>query len=192
MSEEKILTTDDIRKLDNLNEEMIKEYCRLGEERLKDCLDTKKQLEQKSFILLGGYITISLALFHISMQPTIDISYGISACFLLIGIIFLLWSIKFSTYGNLGKNPKYWLQDKKYLILPNDHNKYIYAYNLVNLMERIEYSKKRNEKKRAKIIIAIYAGFFSLTPFIILFFHNHHLSVAEVEAVKAYLSIVFH
>src|SRR5271157_2435611 len=182
MSEDKkLLTEEDIRNLENLNEEMIKEYCRLGEERLKDCLETKKQLEQKSFILLSAYITISLVLFHISTQENASIAYGISACILFIGIFFLLWSIKLSFYGNLGKNPKYWLQDKKYLTLNSDYNRYIYAYNLKNLMDKIEVCKKSNQEKRAKISIAIYAGFISIIPFIILFFHNHHLLVKAAE-----------
>jgi hypothetical protein len=64
----KILTVDDIMKLDNLNEEMIKEYCRLGEERLKDCLDTKKQFEQKASILLSIYMPLSIALFGLAAK----------------------------------------------------------------------------------------------------------------------------
>jgi hypothetical protein len=165
------MTLDDIRQLENLNEEMIKEYCRLAEERLKDCLDTKKQLEQKAFVLLSGYITISLALFGLIISGKLPYIFGLSSLILCIGICFILLTIKLSNYGNLGRHPEDFLgkRNYNYLTIDKKYQALMYAYNLEYLVDAINISKKSNTDKRLKINLAIYCGAIALVPFLIKF-----------------------
>lgn len=154
---EKILTSKNIRKFSNLNEEMIKEYCRLGEENLRDCLATKKQIEQKSFILLTAYITISIALFGYMFSHYSTIVF-LSACCLCVGIILLLISIKFSNYGCLGRNTEDWLNGKEYITITKENQAFIFSDNLIDLANKINQSDKSNNAKIKKVTQAIYWG----------------------------------
>jgi len=167
------LTEDEISKLNSgdLNEDMIKEYCRLGEERLKDCLDTKKQFEQKGSILLSIYMPISLALFGLSMKFELPYIFNISAFCLFIGIFFILSSIHFSDYGSLGRHPEDFLGkiDYNYLTVDKKEQALMYAYNLEYLIDTINISDESNNKKQSKIIIAIWCGAISIVPFVIKF-----------------------
>ncbi len=61
-----IISAEQIRTIENLNHKAITFYIDLAEKRLNDELDTKKQFEQKSFVLLSGYITASIALFGLA------------------------------------------------------------------------------------------------------------------------------
>ena len=73
-----VLTKDDIRHLKNLNIDNIKFYLRLAEERLSDALDTKKQLDQKAFILFSGYMVATFALIGMS-ERFVDLAYWFNA-----------------------------------------------------------------------------------------------------------------
>jgi len=167
--DKKILTQQEIQNLKGLNEEMIREYCRLAEERLKDCLETKRQFEQKASILLSIYMPISLALFGLSAKFNLPWTFNISASILFIAIIFILLSIHCSDYGNLGRHPSSWLQSNDYLTVKNNHKAAIYGYLLYDWVERIDASNKSNDKKQFKITLAIWLGFIAILPFLIKF-----------------------
>jgi hypothetical protein len=163
-----LLTKDAIKNLEDLNRDAIKLYLESAEARLADTLDTKKQLEQKAFILFSGYIAAALAFFGLAEESNSIGFWLYSTAFVFcIGIIPLFISMKSSIYGNLGRHPKDWLEDEKYLTVKKEHEAHVLAYMLYDYMYRIDVSKKANERKALFLNIAVLFGMASLLPFTI-------------------------
>jgi hypothetical protein len=163
-----ILNLNDIYKLRNINEEAVKIFLSAAEERLKDALETKKQLEQKSFILFSGYITTVIALFGLSLKFTaLGFWFNLTAIPFCIAMIPLLLSFKASKYGNMGRHPKDWLENDKYLTVEKENLSHIYAYMLYSFVGRIDQSNTSNKKKACYLNYVILLGMLSICPFII-------------------------
>ena len=153
----------------NLNIDNIKFYLRLAEERLSDALDTKKQLDQKAFILFSGYMVATFALIGMS-ERFVDLAYwfNASAIFFGAGAVPLFLCIRTMTYGTKGRHPEDWLgSGGSYLQVKDKKMAYIYAYTLHDHIGRIDMSKKSNETKVFYLNTAIGFGLLSLAPFII-------------------------
>jgi len=163
-----ILSALEIKELKNLNINLIKDYTTLAEKRLDDVLEIKKELEQKSFALLGGYLTASLTLFSLALK-FVEINFWLNstAMFFGLGVIPLFLSLKTSLYGIKGRSPSSWLCDGQYLTAPDKNAPLIHAYILHGYDERIEQSIESNSKKSKFLNIAIWFGVLSLSPFVI-------------------------
>ena len=165
---EKIITADQIRSLDNLNDEAIKFYLSLAEQRLSDELDTKKQFEQKSFILLSGYITAAIALFGFAEKfQSSSFWFNMTAVVFCTGILPLFLSLKSSNYGKLGRHPEDWLMSTDYLILSAEKITHMYAYTLRGFVNKVNASKESNRKKNTRLNIAVILGLCSVLPFLV-------------------------
>lgn len=163
-----MLSFDDISKLRNINEKTVKVFLSAAEERLKDALETKKQLEQKNFILFSGYITAVIALFGLSVRfTTLDFWFILTAIPFCLAMVPLLLSFKASKYGNLGRHPRDWLKNDKYLTVKNEDLGHIYAYMLHSFVNRIDQSNTSNKKKVSYLNYVIFLGILSVFPFII-------------------------
>lgn len=163
-----ILNLNDIQNLRNINNEAVKIFLSAAEERLKDALETKKQLEQKSFILFSGYITAAIALFGLSAKfSALEFWFNLTAIPFCIAMIPLLLSFKASKYGNLGRHPKDWLENDKYLTVKTENLSHIYAYMLYSFVNRINQSNTSNKKKAGYLNYVILSGMLSICPFII-------------------------
>jgi hypothetical protein len=166
----KTLSLFEIRDLKGLNVNIIKEYISLAEKRLDDVLEIKKELEQKSFTLLGGYITASLSLFGLALK-LVDYSFWLNATAILFccGVIPLFLSLKTSLYGIKGRSPSSWLETEDYLTVERSGSgeACVYAYILHGYIPRIDQSIESNGKKSFYLNIAIWFGVLSLTPFVI-------------------------
>ena len=163
-----IISKAEISTLTGLNLSAIKEYVSLAENRLVDTLETKKQLEQKAFILFSGYITAALALFGLTEKFTgIAFWLNLTAIVFCIGVIPLFLSMKASNYGTIGRHPNDWLEGSDYLTIKDEHISYTHANMLHDLILRIDTSKGSNDKKATYLNIAILTGMAALLPFFI-------------------------
>lgn len=163
-----ILSRQAIRDLDGLNEEAIQFYLGLAEKRLMDTLDTKKQLDQKAFILLSGYILVVISLFQLAFNSDDGASYFVNGTALILcaGVGSLFASILIRRYGTNGRHPADWLHDSSYLTVKTKHTALIYAYVLHDYIDRIEESKKSNASKVFWLNAAIGFALCSTLPFI--------------------------
>lgn len=163
-----LITKEDIKKIRNLNECAIKYYLEAAEKRMADILNTKKELEQKAFVLFAGYIAAAFALFGLA-ERIVDLSYWFigSAFFFCIGVVMLFLVINTRKYGTVGRNPEDWLDSSVYLTVKRKYMAHIYAYMLHDYIDDIEISKRSNEIKVFYLNIAVALGLLSLTPFII-------------------------
>ena len=141
--------------------EIVKEGVSQAEKRLTDALDTRKQLEQKAFTLLGGYITVSMALFGfaatLGKQHLLFSTLLAMGALFFVGIIFLIRSLRTSDYGTLGRCPDIWLQqgtiDGTSATLAT-----ILAYVLYDYDNRIRVSDGSNNTKGELLNYAIMCG----------------------------------
>ncbi len=159
-----ILTCEDIGNLQNINRGMVKEYLTWGEQNLADCLQTKRDIEKKSSSLFLSYMIAFMALIFMKLQFSISF-FHIPPVFFGISLICLLFSMNFSAYGTLGKNPRSWLYkntDYNYLIINEDNDAYIYAYRLHELVKTIEISDKSNYYKMKLIQVSLVSATFGL------------------------------
>jgi hypothetical protein len=163
---DKLLTKEFIRGLEGLNGRAIKFYLDEAEKRLQDILNTKRELEQKAYVLFAGYITAAFALFGLAERLE-DISYWLigSAFFFCFGVVMLFFVINTSKYGTVGRNPYDWLEDPVYLTVKSNHLAHIYAYVLHDYIADIEISKQSNAYKVFYLRVAVLLGLFSLAPF---------------------------
>ncbi len=163
-----IISPMEIKDLKGINVSLVKDYTALAEKRLDDVLEIKKELEQKSFALLGGYLTASLTLFSLALKfVQIDFWLNSTSMFFCLGVIPLFLSLKTSLYGIKGRSPSSWLCDAQYLTLPDEKIPTVHAYILHGYDERIEQSIKSNSRKSYLLNIAIWCGVLSLSPFVI-------------------------
>ncbi len=130
-------------------------------ERLTDALDTKKTLEQKAYTILGGYITITMAIFGFTTQQSSDTylfwTLLIMGGFFSIGIVSVLFSLKSSQYGSIGSYPDAWIRDG--VINGNDNALATnIAYITQDYQEPLTQSDASNKKKAFFLNCAIMAG----------------------------------
>lgn len=164
------LTKEDISELPNLNGDAIKTYLSLAETRLIDALAIKKELDQKAFILLAGYIPAALTLFGLSEKlPDIEFWLNITGLIFCLGVIPIFLSLKASDYGTLGRHAQDWLGNSAYITASDNQMKLINAYLLHDHITRLDTSDESNDKKASFLNIAILLGMLSLIPFAIKF-----------------------
>lgn len=175
---------EQIREIEILNLNAVKFYLDLAEKRLGDDLETKKQFEQKAFVLLSGYITASIALFSLAEKfKSESLFFNLTAILFCMGILPLFFSLKSSAYGALGKNPKDWLQSIDYLAVVDEKVPHMYAYTLWGFVKKINTSTVSNSKKAFYLNIAVLLGMSSVLPFLfkVLFLQPHHLLLKVLE-----------
>lgn len=190
----KIISAEQIRGIENLNYEAIKFYIDLAEKRLNDELETKKQFEQKTFVLMSGYITAAIALFGLAEKfQASSFWFNITALIFCAGILPLFISLKSSDYGKLGKNPADLLQTTDYIAVNEDKLPHIYAYILREFVNKIDASTKSNLKKSGWLNVAIILGLLSVVPFLlkVLFCQHHPPQVAVVDHLGQLLALIF-
>jgi len=169
-----MLTTEEIQELyPNINKDIVREGINQAEDRLKDCLSTKTQLEQKALIILGAYVAIQLAIFSAiaflyksnAINP-LFFTLLLSGLVFTVGSIYLVLSLRASDYGTMGRSPSTWLQPDT---LEGDSHTHalILAHVLHGYDHRIETSIQSNAVKSRQLIIAIVAGVSSPIVFIV-------------------------
>ena len=109
-----MLTMQDIQRT-KVDLGVVKEGVVQAEKRLTDALDTRKHLDQKAFTLLGGYATISMALFGVAATKLDQSSQWFFimlalGCMFFLGLVALFLALKNSSYGTVGRYPDTWLQ----------------------------------------------------------------------------------
>ncbi len=129
-------------------------------ERLADALDTKKTLEQKAYTLLGGYITITMAIFGFATQ-VIDMymfwTLIIIGAIFSVGILFVLSSLKSSQYGAIGSYPDAWIREG---VINGNNNALAtnIAYITQDYQEPLKKSDASNGQKAYFLNCAVIAG----------------------------------
>lgn len=167
-----MLSIAEIKNL-KINKEIIIEAVNSAKERLSDSLDTRKQLEQKCFILLSGYLTITLAICSATcyLYKVDNINYlffvlSVISIIFIVALGFIFFALKGSSYGTLGRHPETWLQPH---VLDGTEKTYcvMLGYILHGYVERIETSINSNEIKCNMLNIAIILGCCSPVVFIL-------------------------
>ena len=168
-----ILSSEQIRKTENLNLEAVKFYLESAEKMLTDHSGARAQFDQKSFTLLAGYITVALALFGLAEKFNGIGLFGFwlntTSMFFCVGVIPLFLSMTSKTYGVIGKHPCNLLKTEEYLTVKSENMALMYAYLLRDYVSRIDNSVASNKKKARFLNIAILLGVASLIPFSIKF-----------------------
>jgi hypothetical protein len=158
-----MLSLQDIQHI-SPNLAIVREGITQAEQRLRDALETKQGLEQKAFILLGGYVSLSTALFglaanlgHSHMMFGLLVSEGI---FFVTGAIALYISLYASNCGTMGRYPDTWLQpgtlDGSERTLAT-----ILAYVLHGYQDRISVSDQTNRRKALFLNVGLCFGIFA-------------------------------
>lgn len=163
-----MLTKEEIREITPINQEAVEFFLKLAEERMRDALDNKKDLEQKAYILFAGYVAAITAL--ILMIQQIDSPLiGLSIAFLMIGQLCLLLCIKTTLYGVLGREPRIWLEEEVY-IKKQDGNDMglLKAYVLHDYQDHIKISVESNRVKANWIDISVGSGCVAIIPLALL------------------------
>jgi hypothetical protein len=168
----------------NINIDIAKEAFSQSEKRLNDILETKKQYEQKAFILLNSYFLTSTALFTIafsifkSKESLIFYGFIIYGIILFIATFCFILSLLKDDYGYLGSTPDMWLK-KDILEGDNSSLAIMLSYITYYHQERINYSLISNQKKEKWIDRGIYLTlcspiiFFIIITLFYLFLHYH-------------------
>lgn len=171
-----MMTLDEIRSA-TLNPKIVEEAHKQAEKRLTDVLDTKKSFEQKAFVLLNAYLTLSLAVFGVagSIYKTgwnsgQWIPFFASGLFLIFGAISFAVALMDDKYGAIGSNPDMWLN--KETIGSNDDTALyaMLAYITFYYQERINQSIRSNERKAKRIKIGISLGILSPIALMLSYF----------------------
>jgi len=149
-----ILTEDEIQSLyPNINKDIVLKGLAQAEDRLKDCLTTKKELEKRTFVILSLYVIVQLVTFSVSEFSHINPSVFM----LTFGSILLLLSLKSSNYGALGRLPIVWL--RKDVLDGSDE---VYVLTLAHILHRctkqIKVSLKSNKYKSRLLDASILFG----------------------------------
>jgi hypothetical protein len=158
----------------NINPSVVREAYDQAAKRLADALDTKKAFEQKAFTLLGGYLTISLALFgaggavHESTRMQhLFVPFFVTGVLFVLGTVCFLLALKDDVYGALASHPDMWLNagtiDGPDTVLPT-----MLAYITFYHRERIDTSVAKNNSKAQWIRWGIYLGIAAPVIFMIL------------------------
>lgn len=144
-----------------------------AEERLRDSLETKKNLESKTFTLLNSYLLATIAIFSVAAychENKINTFFTIpplilSGTALLIGCVYLILSLSVSNYGTLGRLPDTWLREG----VVNDENEDNFILNMAHILhdyqDRILTSDESNHRRSKNLNRAIYCGLFSAIIF---------------------------
>jgi len=169
-----LLSLDEIRSFHTkINLSIVNNGILEAKSRLKDALETKRLLDQKTFVLLKGYMLTSIALilalvFFISSKPItlIFISFIISAFFFCFGIVFLLISLKSANYGTLGNYPDCWLQEG---IIDGDQDTHstMLTYILHAYHDKIWQSDDSNIRKSGFLNLGILSGIIAIIPIMV-------------------------
>lgn len=153
-----------------INLDIAKEAYTQAEKKLNDILDTKKQFEQKAFILFSGYLTSAIGLFVLRLtlfnNKKLFSVFIVSSIILLLGVVSFCIALRTAQYGSLGSSPKMWLE--KY-ILEGDNNMLskMFAYLTFYCHEKIDISLKSNNLKAFFIDLGIYFGIIAIGIFIV-------------------------
>lgn len=159
-----MLTLEELR-LASLNAKVVEEAHRQAEKRLLDILDTKKNFEQKAFVLFNAYLTLSLAVLGVSGTlyrggDTIGhwLPFLISGCLLVLGAVSFFFAMTDRKYGAVGSDPNMWLVQG---VVDADGENVVtamLAYITSYYQERIYVSNESNESKAASIRRGMYIG----------------------------------
>jgi hypothetical protein len=157
-----MMTQDEIRYSKNINEKVVREAFNEVKERLKDLLDTKNQIEQRSFVLFNGLITlliaeITAAYYVKHITPVQSEIYAALIPMIIcsaLSILCLIGSMFGAKYGALGSNPNKWLQ-KDILCVKPKFFKTILAYHVFRYDNMIKNTNKSNTIKIRLIRAAI-------------------------------------
>ncbi len=161
----------------NLNPRIVEEAHNQAEKRLLDVLETKKNHEQKAFILLNAYLTLALAILGVagSIYKSVPsdnqwIPFFIAGILLITGSVLFSISLTDKNYGSVGSNPDMWLNQG---IIDSTNEQHLYvmlAYITFHYQNRIEVSIKSNDAKTKLIRFGMYAGIFAPVALIISYF----------------------
>lgn len=111
----RMLTKKEIKKIKHFNLFTAQEGLRQAEQRLNHCLETKRDIESKTRILLSIFVSITVALFSVPQilnidKPTVYWATMLTGICVLFSVLCLLRSLKTLGYGTLGRYPDTWLQ----------------------------------------------------------------------------------
>lgn len=167
-----MMTLEEIRT-SKINPVVAREAYLQATARLSDILDTKKSFEQKAFILLNAYITVSTALFgaagFISKGAYevggLAIPFVASGAVIAVGALFLVYALIDLKYGALGSDPKMWLTAGT-IDSTDDEAFRMLAYVTFHHQERIRVSIESNKKKALRVRIGVFFGV--AAPFIFI------------------------
>ncbi len=165
-----ILSLKDIKNIEGINENAVKFYLKLVEERFKDTMDTKKQIEQKTSVLLGAYLAGAIALFGIAQSSNLhNIFFNITATILFVGSIPLFLSLKTTGYGTVGRHPSDLLKTSYYITIKESHMPKIYVNIMHNYIKRIDTNIDKNGTKAFYFDFGVLVGLLSSLPFFLKF-----------------------
>ena len=158
----KMMSIEEIQNSENINEDVVKEALNNVKEYLKDALDTKNQIEQRSFVLFNGVIPLLIAEFSAayyvkySAPPHLDVFEALTVMifFSTLSLICLIWSMMGFKYGASGSTPDKWLQ-KETLCADPKYFKTILAYRVFRTAPDIQLSVQSNAFKITLIRAAI-------------------------------------
>lgn len=164
-----MLTKEEIRKIDPINQEAVEFYLKLASDRLIDALGNKKDLDQKSFILFAGYIAAISALVALSQRIDSQLIL-LTTSLLIIGQISILISLITRAYGVHGTNPSVWLEDVYIRKQEGNDMGLLKAYVLCDYHDHVSVTVAANKVKANCVNIAVYCGIVAIIPVALLLF----------------------
>lgn len=170
-----MLTLAELQALE-INSEVAREAYTQVDRHLVDILDVRKSFEQKAATLMGGYITISVALFGIGGAIFKDEGALTKVLpFFGAGLVFIMgaWcfiaALKSGKYAAVGSTPEMWL-NRGTIDGADSAVAAMLAYITFHHSERIETCVEGNKRKARWIDAGIYLGPVAPVTFLILFF----------------------
>ena len=123
------------------------------EKRFDDLMQTKENMEKRTFPLLAGYAAMATFL--------ITHSVHLPAIIMFVGMIFLTASMMGRDYGCKGTDPDFWLQPNT---LDTDETglAVLIAYEIYHYSQKLDTSRASLIRKRQFIDIAILFGCISI------------------------------
>lgn len=187
MAEEKpmpMLTEEELfAQRDALNGDIAKEAYVQAERRLLDCMETKKNLEQRGTTLLGGFITLSVAFCAASVAAYTSARFSplaphllANAALFIAGAMSFVWMQLPSPYPIVGDYSKNWITSGL-INAPDMKIGYLLSVRTLRLQPLIEAAQKSNKKKASYLDVGITCGLLSACLFVAivsyrLFFSN--------------------
>ncbi len=161
-----MLTKEAIKNLKHINMSIVREALNQAEKKLTDVIETKKQIEQKAFILFNGYLTLLIGEISASFvvkttHPNLFYFLVSLIPFFVLSLILIVVSLHSYKYGSLGSNPSMWLE--KTTLEGNENSlKVMLGYITFYHQDRIKQSIQSNDAKLMLINLSAYSSLVGL------------------------------
>ena len=169
-----MLTLEEIKNC-KINYEIIREALEQSEKRLKDYLQTMKDINQKTFIYFNAYLTIIIGLISAgyiikdkNIYPQLLDFIFIFSPFILCSLILFILALHSFNYGSVGSDPEMWLEKD---IIEGDKDRLSKMLGEITFYHenRIAESLKSNGKKLKFQEAGIYLSILGIIASIIIF-----------------------